>query len=302
VYVTDPVLGDGTASYTPGVSRRQGTNVSYQHGGLKNLDAQTSVSQNVMAARVYDAFGNVVTSTGAWAGPFGYAGGFGYQQDASGLKLLGHRYYDPSTGRCLTRDPIKDGRNWYAYGAGESAPTTMVDPTGLVKITVYYYSVQGTGWVHFFMVITDNVKGSKTYGERWYVSGFAYDPHTKNRNAPGLRSIAQGAVEPRGSAYDDGNEFNEFVILDDQSAAEGWVNRAKFWVDIFNSEKRFYNANCNSNTLFSWVITVLGLTDEFLDAMARRRRAGIKPPVAPGIGMDLSGRSTTSVTTGGRRE
>ena len=31
----------------------------------------------------------------ARAGPFGFAGGYGYQEDAdSGLKLLGHRYYD----------------------------------------------------------------------------------------------------------------------------------------------------------------------------------------------------------------
>jgi len=72
-----------------------------------------------------------VSASGTWTGPFGYAGNFGSQQDASGLKLLGHRYYDPSTGRFLTRDPIKDGRNWYAYGAGEAAPTTSADPTGL---------------------------------------------------------------------------------------------------------------------------------------------------------------------------
>ncbi|MCU0315332.1 MAG: RHS repeat-associated core domain-containing protein [Fimbriimonadaceae bacterium] len=62
---------------------------------------------------------------------FGYAGGFGYQEDASGLKLLGHRYYDSSTGRFLTRDPIKDGRNWNSYGAGEGNPISGVDPTGL---------------------------------------------------------------------------------------------------------------------------------------------------------------------------
>jgi hypothetical protein len=45
--------------------------------------------------------------------------------------LLGHRYYDASTGRFLTRDPIKDGRNWYVYC--ENKPTCWVDPTGLVK-------------------------------------------------------------------------------------------------------------------------------------------------------------------------
>ena len=103
----------------------------YQHTGLKNTDSQTSPAQSVAASRIYDAFGNVVSSSGTWTGPFGYAGNFGYQADASGLKLLGHRYYDASTGRFLTRDPIKDGRNWYAYGAGEAASTNSADPTGL---------------------------------------------------------------------------------------------------------------------------------------------------------------------------
>jgi RHS repeat-associated protein len=130
-YVTDPVLSDSSAGYTPGISERRGSTSTFVHGGLKNLDAQTSSSEVVTAERVYDAFGNVVGSSGTWNGPFGYAGGFGYQEDAdSGLKLLGHRYYDPSTGRFLTRDPAKDGRNWYGYGGGRNSPVSLTDPDG----------------------------------------------------------------------------------------------------------------------------------------------------------------------------
>jgi RHS repeat-associated protein len=71
----------------------------------------------------------LVSSTGTPQGPFGYAGGWGYQEDAdSGLKLLGHRYYDASTGRFLTRDPAKDGRNWYGYC--ENNPANSVDTAG----------------------------------------------------------------------------------------------------------------------------------------------------------------------------
>jgi hypothetical protein len=37
----------------------------------------------------------------------GFASEFGYQEGSeSGLKLLGHWYYDPGTGRFITRDPI----------------------------------------------------------------------------------------------------------------------------------------------------------------------------------------------------
>jgi RHS repeat-associated protein len=58
----------------------------------------------------------------------------GTSQDASGLKLLGHRYYDSSTGRFQTRDPIKDGRNWYVYCDSESV--TRVDYSGYRSIFI----------------------------------------------------------------------------------------------------------------------------------------------------------------------
>ncbi|ARU45024.1 hypothetical protein CCB81_13140 [Armatimonadetes bacterium Uphvl-Ar2] len=128
-YVTDPVLRDGQATYTPGVSERRGGVSTWSHSGLKNADAQTTSVGAIAATRVYDAFGAELSATGTWKGPFGYAGGFGYQEDSSGLKLLGHRYYDPTTGRFLSRDPIKDGRNWYVYS--RNRPNSSTDPDGL---------------------------------------------------------------------------------------------------------------------------------------------------------------------------
>jgi len=86
----------------------------------------------VSATRETDAFGNVWApgTTGAMATPFGFAGQSGYQSDAdSGLMKLGYRYYDASTGRFLSRDPIRDGDNWYAYCKND--PVDAVDPEGL---------------------------------------------------------------------------------------------------------------------------------------------------------------------------
>jgi RHS repeat-associated protein len=130
--VTSPVVSDSNANYTPGISEKRGTATRYLHSGLKNADSQTDPTKTVMATRDYDAFGNVITasSTGTWNGPFGNAGGFGYQEDPDhGLKLLGHRYYDSSTGRFLSRDPAEDGRNWYTYC--HNKPTRYADPSGL---------------------------------------------------------------------------------------------------------------------------------------------------------------------------
>ena len=130
--VTDSVVSDGAATYTPGVSERRSGVTAYLHSGLEDADAQSGSSQTVGASRTYDAFGAVVSSSGTWKGPFGYAGSFGYQEDAdTSYQLLGHRYYDASTGRFLTRDPVKDGRNWYAYC--ENSPLDGVDATGLSK-------------------------------------------------------------------------------------------------------------------------------------------------------------------------
>jgi RHS repeat-associated protein len=128
-YVTDPVIWDSGATYTPGISERRNGVSTFLHGGLKDVQTQTDSSGNVVATRKYDAYGMVTNSTGVWKGPFGYSGGAGYQEDETGLQLLGHRYYDASTGRFLTRDPIKDGRNWYSYC--DNNPVTRVDPNGL---------------------------------------------------------------------------------------------------------------------------------------------------------------------------
>ncbi|MBI3722255.1 MAG: RHS repeat-associated core domain-containing protein, partial [Fimbriimonas ginsengisoli] len=129
--VTDAVLSDGAANYTPGVSERRSGASKFYHSDRMGTDSRlTDSSQATTDTKTYDAFGTLVASTGSTPTPFGYAGNFGYQEDAdSGLKLLGHRYYDPSTGRFLTRDPAKNGRNWYGYV--QNNPLRFLDPAGL---------------------------------------------------------------------------------------------------------------------------------------------------------------------------
>lgn len=126
--VTSPVLGDGTADYTPGVSRTESSTTTFAHAGLKNTSTQSAENETVAATKVYDAFGNTVSSSGSWSGPFQYAGNFGYQQDANGLKLLGHRYYDSSTGRFLSIDLLFQDPNRYGYCA--NSPLSRFDNNG----------------------------------------------------------------------------------------------------------------------------------------------------------------------------
>jgi RHS repeat-associated protein len=62
-----------------------------------------------------------------------WIGGLSVNDDVgdSGLYLMGHRHYDPSTARFLSRDPIgfAGGLNLYSYG---NSPVTTVDPEGLL--------------------------------------------------------------------------------------------------------------------------------------------------------------------------
>ncbi len=118
-----------TTDVTMGIGQKVGSTKTYNHNGLKSVEAQSQSATSLSSTRVYDAWGAVVSSTGTHAGRFGHGGAYGYQSDSNDLQLLGHRFYDPNAGRFLTRDRIKDGRNWYAYC--ENNPSTSIDSNGL---------------------------------------------------------------------------------------------------------------------------------------------------------------------------
>jgi RHS repeat-associated protein len=81
---------------------------------------------------LYDAYGTLRASTTKLApAPFGFGGQYGYYTDAeTGLVLCGARYYDPTTGHWLSRDPIgyAGGQNLYTFCDGN--PVNEADPEG----------------------------------------------------------------------------------------------------------------------------------------------------------------------------
>lgn len=89
-----------------------------------------ATSGEVTQSLDYDAYGRVLSETGAGFQPFGFAGGL-YDADTK-LVRFGARDYDPGMGRWTNKDPIGfagGDTNVYAYVAVD--PVNRVDPTGL---------------------------------------------------------------------------------------------------------------------------------------------------------------------------
>ncbi len=134
--IDSDVLSDGAASYMQGAGgligeTRGGTSKYYHADALGTTRAITNSTQTKTDSLDTDAFGMNIASTGSTPTPFGFAGQHGYQNDSvTGLMRLGHRFYDASVGRFLSRDPIQDGDNWYAYCNND--PVNKIDPTGLI--------------------------------------------------------------------------------------------------------------------------------------------------------------------------
>ena len=80
----------------------------------------------------YDGFGNKINSTGTTPNNFLYRGE-AYDSDL-GLYYLRARYYNPLTGRFMSRDPedgkIKDPRTLHKYLYAGGDPVNRIDPRG----------------------------------------------------------------------------------------------------------------------------------------------------------------------------
>ncbi len=163
---TEVVSPVQTAAYLPGVGfwNAAANEPQYVHGDqVGTARLLTGPSAAVRARTVMTAFGEPIQASGTGVPPvgtrYGYAGSWGYEEaecrviDLNGPEPggettwcdplaelgwlhVGHRYYDPSSGRFVQRDPIgiDGGTNVYAYL--DSQVVGDVDPVGLQPRTI----------------------------------------------------------------------------------------------------------------------------------------------------------------------
>jgi RHS repeat-associated protein len=143
-YVSDvnsnlPVtLDDGTHKYVYGLGLAYAVSGSaievYHADRLGSIRAITDAAGTVTATFQADEFGVPTASTGTSTQPFGYTG---EPRDGTGLSYLRARYYDPSLGRFMSRDPWSGSvgapqtLDRYVYVGNN--PTTANDPSGLAS-------------------------------------------------------------------------------------------------------------------------------------------------------------------------
>jgi RHS repeat-associated protein len=104
----------------------------YGYDGFGSVRQLTNLSGTITDTYNYDAFGNLLSSPGPTPNNYLYRGEQ-YDPDL-GLYYLRARYYNPSTGRFMSRDP-EDGYinlpktlHKYLYAAGD--PVNGIDPRG----------------------------------------------------------------------------------------------------------------------------------------------------------------------------
>jgi RHS repeat-associated protein len=144
-YVSDvnaglPVtLDDGTRKSVFGLGLAYAVSASgielYHTDRLGSVRAVSDVAGVVSATWRTDEFGIPTASTGASSQPFTYTG---EPRDATGLSYLRARYYDPTLGRFMSRDPFAGfgtgplSLNRYSYVGNN--PTRYRDPSGRVCV------------------------------------------------------------------------------------------------------------------------------------------------------------------------
>ena len=101
--------------------------MTYFHSdALGTVQKQTSVAGLVESTTDYDAWGNPLSGS---QGPYGFTG---REPDSeTSLTYYRARYYEASTGRFISEDPLgfRAGVNFWSYV--HNRPTVAVDPTGL---------------------------------------------------------------------------------------------------------------------------------------------------------------------------
>jgi RHS repeat-associated protein len=151
---------------------KDGSTFFYHQDGLGSVTDLTDSVGAAAKSYSYDAYGNIVDQTGTVEQPYTYTG---RELDAeTGLFYYRARYYDPTTGRFLQKDPISfAGGDLVLYNYVKGNPVAKGDPSGLTTITLPRPNAPGVFGVlaAIYFAIINSQDGAKDKSEPcpdWY--------------------------------------------------------------------------------------------------------------------------------------
>jgi RHS repeat-associated protein len=159
-----------------------GTVAWYLTDHLGSVTGLMNNSGSLIDALVYDAYGNVTSETSPSNGDrYAYTG---RERDVeTGLQYNRARWYDPSTGRWITQDPLGfDAGDSNLYRYVNNRPTVATDPTGRIYFT-FDWSDSGnspqTAYITLHMSIA------------FHYAGKGWDQARVDRFAEGYKSVVE---------------------------------------------------------------------------------------------------------------
>ena len=158
--VDELTSGAVTRTYTYGLQRISQDQVIsntwtpsfYSYDGAGSVRALTNTAGATTDSYEYDAFGNSFTVSGTTPNEMMYRG---EQYDSDlGLYYLRARYYNPTTGRFMSRDP---GKGWL------SAPFTLHKYLYAAANPIYWRDPSGRDIIEDALIISNRSLGAKEY-------------------------------------------------------------------------------------------------------------------------------------------
>ena len=204
---------------------------------LAVLNGQTGAAE---ASYTYDAWGRVISSTGALAeiNPFRYRGY--YYDSETGLYYLQSRYYDPETGRFINADGYinTDFSDTNSYSYCGNCPVGYVDFCGHCRIRFDGVKLKDC---HSFSCPYSEGLPQKEF-ESMLIAGIAKKPNFTPRKDPrkGSENRQPSGARERNKAHPDSEEHSrvpkgnntgrkKFNKNDDDIMKEFWDNARYTW-------------------------------------------------------------------------
>lgn len=196
--------GHVIVSYTYGLNldhpismSRDGKTYYYLSDHLGSIIALTDEAGNIVSEYECDAWGNITKETGDIENPFRFTGR--EWNEESGLYYYRARYYDPGTGRFISKDPIDSKpidlqtQNRYIYV--NNNPQTYVDPFGLFP---WIWGPENWLWQSLHGVLFSIHTPFQSVANFLSGTGLQYLSHAGSVGAKGLAGGLGGAVELTG--------------------------------------------------------------------------------------------------------